>query len=227
MIGSRVLAWLACLVLGTLVVAPTLRAGNDSWNKRTTVTFSAPFEIPGGKVLPAGTYVFKLLDSPYDRDIVQIFNEDQTELYATILAIPNYHLNPTGETVIRFEERAVGTPQAVKAWFHPNERWGHEFVYPPARAIELAKLTGEPVPEAPLPMTNAQETTALSLQNVPVKAAEPSGEEVATSEAFGTPPEQAAALPTTASQLPLVGLIGVVSLGLGFALWIVSKRYAG
>ena len=67
----------------------------------------------------------------------------------------------------------------------------------------------------------------MSLQNVPVRAAEPSGEEVATSEAFGTPPEQAAALPTTASHLPLVGLIGVVSLGLGFALWIVSKRYAG
>ncbi len=227
MIRPRVLAWLICLILGALVASPLLRAGNDAWNKKTTIKFSQPFEIPGGKVLPAGTYVFKLLDSPYDRDIVQIFNEDQTQLYATILAIPNYHLNPAGETVIRFEERPVGTPQALKAWFHPNERWGHEFVYPPARAVELAKLTGEPVPEAPLPITTGPETPVLSLEKVPVRAAEPSGEEVAPSEAFGTPPQQAAALPKTASQLPLVGLIGLLSLGLGFALWAASKRFAG
>ncbi|HXH86729.1 MAG TPA: hypothetical protein VNI35_07865 [Nitrospira sp.] len=224
---QRVLAWLACLILAALAVSPALQAANnDSWNKKTTVSFTRPFEIPGGKVLPAGTYVFKLLDSPYDRDIVQIFNEDQTEVYATILAIPNYHLNPAGETVIRFEERAVGTPEAIKAWFHPNERWGHEFVYPRERAMEIAKVTGEPVPEAPLPVTTAKEIPAVSLERVPVKAAQPSGEEVAPSEAFGTAPEQAAALPKTASQLPLIGLIGLLSLGAGFALWIVSKRGA-
>jgi hypothetical protein len=225
MIRPRVLASLACLILIALAVSPALQAANnDTWNKKTTVTFTRPFEIPGGKVLPAGTYVFKLLDSPYDRDIVQIFNQDQTEVYATILAIPNYNLNPAGETVIRFEERAVGSPEAIKAWFHPNERWGHEFVYPRERAVELAKLTGEPVPEAPLPVTTAKETPALSLERVPVRAAQPSGEEVAPSEAFGTAPEQAAALPKTASQLPLIGLIGLLSLGAGFALWIVSKR---
>jgi hypothetical protein len=225
MIRQRVLAWLACLILAALAVSPTLQAANnDVWNKKTTVNFTRPFEIPGGKVLPAGTYVFKLLDSPYDRDIVQIFNEDQTEIYATILAIPNYHLNPTGETVIRFEERATGTPEAIKAWFHPNERWGHEFVYPRERAMEIAKMTGEPVPEAPLPVTTAKETPALSLESVPVRAAEPSGEVVAPSEAFGTAPEQAAALPKTASQLPLIGLIGLLSLGASFVLWLASKR---
>jgi hypothetical protein len=61
----------------------------DDWNKKTVVTFSQPIEIPGGVVLPAGAYIFKLLDSSSNRHIVQIFNQDQTHIYATILAIPN------------------------------------------------------------------------------------------------------------------------------------------
>src|SRR2546430_16125787 len=74
-------------------------ASAQPWNKKTTVNFSAPVEIPGisAQVLPAGTYVFRLLDSLSDRNIVQIFNKNESHLYATILAIPN-----------RSEERRVG-----------------------------------------------------------------------------------------------------------------------
>ena len=46
------------------------------------------------RVLPAGTYVFKLMNPQSNRHIVQIFNKDQTKIYATILAIPNYRLKP-------------------------------------------------------------------------------------------------------------------------------------
>lgn len=40
----------------------------DDWNRKTVVTFNGPVEIPGvhltgWSVLPAGTYVFKILDS--------------------------------------------------------------------------------------------------------------------------------------------------------------------
>ena len=110
------------------------------------MSFSQPFEIPGGQVLPAGTYVFKLLDSVSSRDIVQIFNEDQTHIYATIIAIPNYRLQAPENTIMNFEERAAGAPVAIKAWFHPGDGLGHEFVYPKARALELAKQANEPVP---------------------------------------------------------------------------------
>src|ERR1019366_2637146 len=89
----KVLAGICSLALLALVFTPGLKADNNVWNKKTTITFSQPFEIPGGQVLPAGTYVFKLLDSPYDRDIVQIFNQDQTHIYATVLAIPNRRLH--------------------------------------------------------------------------------------------------------------------------------------
>jgi hypothetical protein len=116
------------------------KAAADESDKKTVVTISAPVEIPG-KVLPSGTYVFKLLDSVSNRKIVQIFDQDEKRLYATILAIPNYRLQPTGKTVIHFEERPAGTPEAIKEWFYPGDVYGEEFVYPRTRAVELAKET--------------------------------------------------------------------------------------
>src|ERR1700727_2050141 len=93
----------AMLGIGLLsgALLPTVKA--DEWNNKTVITFSGPVEIPGvhmkgWAVLPAGTYVFKILDSQSDRHIVQIFNKEETTIYATILAIPNYRLKATNKT---------------------------------------------------------------------------------------------------------------------------------
>ena len=137
-----------CLALMGAVLTPNAMA--DDWNNKTVITFSGPVEIPGVHLtgfgtLPAGTYVFKLLDSQSDRHIVQIFSEDMKTVYATILAIPNYRLHATDKTVITFSERPAGEPEALRAWFYPGKNWGDEFVYPKARAMEIAKTTNLPV----------------------------------------------------------------------------------
>src|SRR5262245_63712102 len=88
----KVVATIFCLSLAALAFSASVNA--DAWNKKTIVTFSQPIEVPG-VVLPAGTYIFKLADSASNRHIVQIFNEDQTHIYATVLAIPNYRLRVT------------------------------------------------------------------------------------------------------------------------------------
>jgi len=63
------------LVFGLAVLGAVLpRATADEWDQKTVFTFSGPVEIPG-QVLPAGTYVFKLADSPSDRNIVQVFQQ--------------------------------------------------------------------------------------------------------------------------------------------------------
>lgn len=127
----------------TLLVVPFLNpARADQWNKKTIITFNQPIEIPG-KVLPAGTYTFRLLDSPADRRIVQVWNEDGSELITTILAIPDYRLKPTSETVIKFHERPGDSPEALRAWFYPGDNFGQEFVYPKQRAIQLAETSNE------------------------------------------------------------------------------------
>ena len=117
---------LAILLAGTLAMLPQAKA--DEWNRETTVTFSSPVQIPG-QVLPPGQYVFKLADNQADRHVVQIFTEGR-ELLTTILAIPAYRLKPTDDTVITFEERPTGNPEAVKRWFYPGELEGVGFVYP-------------------------------------------------------------------------------------------------
>src|SRR5258706_11097431 len=105
-----VAASIICLTLGPLALPSRVNA--DAWDKKTIVTFSQPVEIPGvgAQVLPAGTYVFKPLDSSSNRNIVQIFNKEQKHLYATILAIPNFRLQATDKTVMTFGEKAAGTP---------------------------------------------------------------------------------------------------------------------
>jgi hypothetical protein len=220
-----------CFTVLCLLAAPKVQA--DEWNHKTVVTFSAPVEVPGvgQHILPAGTYVFKLLDSSSDRHIVQIFNQDETQVLTTILAIPNFRLKATDKTVITFRERPAGEPEAIKAWFYPGHEWGDHFVYERSRAIQLAKETNETVLSTPVALTSG---TAESLSTAPVEAVNPNGETVETATVVDAPPAVAAAatqapaaapapelvasLPKTASYLPLIGLLGMLSLlgGLAF-----------
>jgi len=98
-----------------VVILPLARA--SEWDQKTVFAFNQPVELPG-QVLSAGTYVFKLADSSSDRNIVQVFNQDETELYGTFLTIPDYRLEPAEEPIVTFEERVAGSPEAVKAWFY-------------------------------------------------------------------------------------------------------------
>ncbi len=196
-------------------------------SKKTTVSFSAPFEIPGvnAQVLPAGSYVFRLLDSLSDRHIVQVFSKDEKHIYATILAIPNYRLKATDKTVMTFAERAAGQPQAIRAWFYPGDNWGQEFVYPKKRALELAKLTNQPILYIPdelasnlvAPISTADDAPLVPLKTVTLRAVTPAGEDIALAAVVQAPPQQVARLPKTASTIPGVFLMGLLFLSLGFA----------
>jgi hypothetical protein len=223
--------------------APAAKA--DDWNRKTTVTFSAPVAIPGVHlkgwgVLPAGTYVFKILDSTSDRHIVQIFSKDETTVYATILAIPNYRLQATDKTVITFRERAAGEPEALRAWFYPGRNWGEEFVYPKAMAVELAKATNVPVlftsAELPVevvePIKSADAPVVVDLKRAPIMAVQPTGEEVQLAVAVTPPPvvvadstaDRVKDLPATASPLMTIAMLGFLALFGSLALRTAVKR---
>lgn len=197
-----------CILAVCFAVLPSASAA-EPWNRKTIVTFSGPVEVPGvgAQVLPAGTYVFKIMDSLSDRHIVQIFNRDETHLYTTILAIPNVRLVATDKTVMTFKERAEGEPQAIRAWFYPGHLWGEEFVYPKMKALELAKIANEPV-------LYAEASSIEDLRTVPVEALKPTGEPVAVAEVVQPPPaEGVETLPHTAGFLPLLALVGLFSMG--------------
>jgi hypothetical protein len=134
----RVVAIIFCLSLVALTFLPNAKA--EAWNRKTTVTFNEPVEVPGVglHLLPAGTYVFKILSPLPYRHIVEITNVAEDHVFTTILAIPNVRARSTGKTVMTFRERAAGQPEAIRTWFYPGYEWGEEFVYPKSRAIELA-----------------------------------------------------------------------------------------
>lgn len=208
------------------VAASTLSA--DTWNKKTKVTFSAPFQIPGPSTqngvvsLPPGTYVFKLLESSSNRHIVAVTNERENKVYSTILAINDYRINASSKTVMYFSERKSGAPMALKSWFYPGDNFGHRFVYPKVKAQEIAATINQPVPSHSVEVIETTKYVA-----VPIYIQTPAKQEVAyeakafektdatdtagaDGEAVKAPAAAPAALPKTASSLPGFGLMGLL-----------------
>lgn len=214
---------LAVASIGLLGVAIAPSARADEWNKKTILTVNEPIQVPN-KVLPPGKYVIKLLDSPSNRHVVQIFDGDETHILTTILAIPNYRLQPTGKTVFGFWETPPGQPKALRAWFYPGDNFGQEFAYPKSAAVQIAASAHTPVPTTevtePAGMPTAEVTTTPAPQEETAQAApapEPQPEAAAPAPAPEPAPAPTPApqeLPKTSSPYPLVGLAGLLSLAM-------------
>jgi hypothetical protein len=227
------------LLAGAFVAAVALTSGTAAAqgpaDQRTYFTFSAPFELPGGKTLPAGKYTFRIVDSPSNRHIVQIMSEDGKQVHSTILAIPAQRQDPPSEPEVRFMEAAANMPPAIRTWWYPGRTIGHEFIYPKDQARRLAARQAEPVLTVDSAATNAEQMQSADLERIAANGEETTVAADAsrdTRAAQAEAPRQAAAqpapepmrqdttrtrqarteLPRTASPLPLFGLIGLASL---------------
>jgi hypothetical protein len=227
---ATTMSFVGLCMMGALL--PQLKA--DEANQKTIFTFSGPVEIPGN-VLDAGTYVFKVMDVTGTRDIVQVSNKRGDKVYGTFITIPDYRMKPTGKVVITFDERPAASPEAVKGWFYPGDTYGHDFVYPKARAIQLAKANNMPVPSMPdeltanttMPASTVNDQSVVAMKRASLLAEKPNDQEVEVAEVFEVPPATAAIpreLPKTASQLPLIGLLGLLSLTLAICLRFVAAK---
>lgn len=211
---------------------PTVKA--DSWDQKTTFNFPTAVEVPG-RVLPAGAYVFKLVESPANRQIVQISTPDEKHVLGTFLAIPDYRNDVPSRPMISFQERGAGSPEAVRSWFYPGEHYGHQFLYSkaepmPAVAEALPAVPDpmpappdiqektEPAAEAPAPAVIASAPAPAAAE---APAAKPDVDEVVAIEEVPDP--FAGKLPSTASSTPLVGLLGLMSLGVAGVLRRVAR----
>lgn len=216
-------------------------ASADTFNKKTKLTFSQPIHVPG-TTLTAGSYIFKLVDSQGSRNIVQIMNTRENKVYATVLAIPDYRLNPSSQTVVTFGETGAGCPAAVKAWFYPGDSTGNRFVYGKKQAEQMSKSCQQPVPHVPsevataavkapeVKQSNSTEPAVVALVQAPVKTATPEAKEqdyapttFAKADAedrsgiSGEVPSAAppAKLPKSGSEIPTYLTMGSILLGFG------------
>ena len=222
-----------CLAIIVVSVQPMEAARSD---KKSTLTFSDPVRLPGKVTLPAGTYVFRLVDTNPNRSIIRITNEDRSMTYATILGINDYRPTASTRAVMTFGETASCQPHTIKAWYYAGDTSGVRFVYTTEEAEALAKGCAEPVPYvAPTVLATVKATPVVV--PAPVKVATPEEQEVEYSRVefepsdvddqtgYDAEPEPApAAMPQTASQLPLLGLLGLMLLAIGFSSRLILRR---
>jgi hypothetical protein len=172
-------AFLSALVPGTAA------AQDNNWNQRTYFTFSAPVELPG-KTLPAGTYLFRLVDSPSNRHIVQVFDEKEKDILVTALAIPAQRMEPAEEPEVRFMEVAANQPAAISTWWFPGRTIGHEFIYPKEQATRLAQGSKGSVLTVATDATTTDTMREAELARINESAQTTTVDTTATTEVTGT-----------------------------------------
>lgn len=223
----------AAFTLAVVWLVMTPAAYADDWDKATRFTVNQPFEIPG-MVLPAGTYIVKIVDLVAERHVVRFTSEDGLTIYATLIGIPNFRLEPTEKSSFVFYEAEVSEPRALHAWFYPGHRYGIEFAYPEKRAAQIARVVEQPVIafRELEPFVGEEPVPALveELLEETLVAVTPTGEEVGLPEF--TPVEEPELgpeffepleLPRTATPFPLIALLGLLAAGAASALRFFHK----
>ena len=253
----RSLNWKAAVVLGCFLLAlvftvPSLLQADD-WNLATRFTVNHPFQVPGMVLQPNTPYVIRLYDSPAERHVVQIYNEDQTHMLTMFIALNAERLQVTDKSVFTFMETEPGYPAPMKEWFYPGRLNGREFVYPKEQAAEIALHGRGTGLTATASITKSESTAVLEekpsvAENLPAEESEinqqaeqnlepveqvaqnDEPEQIAQNNApelqqpEAAPATQTRELPRTAGELPMIGLIGILCMGAGLGLKVVSTR---
>jgi len=218
-----------------LIGFTTTAALADEWNKEMILRISEPVEVPG-QVLQPGKYVFRLADSSSNRNIVQIFSEDdygRQHFIATIFAVPDYRLTTPDKPIVLFEERHVGSPEAIKSWFYPGAKTGWHFVYPKSEQLQVAASPAAPPPTpTPVPVETLPEppppAVAEAVEPAPLFIVEK--ESVVEQVVFAAPPAEGSEpgadrlLPETGGHSAMILLAGITILASGLAALSISRR---
>jgi len=129
-----------------MLLATAPNVFSDDHDKKTDVTITEPIQVPGA-VLQPGTYMFILLNSSSNRNIVEIKSEDGKKLYSMSFATRANRVDRTDKTVLTFYEMPQGAPNAVRQWFWPGDYDGQEFLYSHEEAAKIAAASHQKVGE--------------------------------------------------------------------------------
>jgi len=179
----------------TVLAIPDYR---DRAPEKTMVSF---YEAPAGQPMPVKAWFYP--GDNYGREFVYRKHE------AALIAAASKQTVPSEETYGTVASAATQTAQpAVTPEPAPEES-------------AAAPVTQEPAPIAepqPAPDTHDDVAAEPALEPAPAPVTEPTSEQ-----APDQTPDQPATLPTTGSEWPLAGLIGLVSLAGAFALRTVRR----
>lgn len=131
MVQKFVLAVTAGLFLAVASVSP---ANAQVVDDRSFFTFSQPVGVPGGGVLEPGRYMFRLADWDTGRKVVQVLNEDMTQVYGLFYTQQVLRANPPAVPEMSLGEAPEGQPRSLSTWWQAGEVYGRAFLYAPGEA---------------------------------------------------------------------------------------------
>jgi hypothetical protein len=150
------------LVLASALLALSLSPATkaDDFDKKTIVTFDQDVEIPG-QVLPAGTYVFKLMRSGSDRFVVQVWTAHEADLVTTLMTNADSQPNPSGHAYVVLDMTGTdeGYPPAVVGWFFGGGDEGRDFTYSGYSNTRI--LNDRATPVEPEPQSEPQQSNPM------------------------------------------------------------------
>lgn len=225
--GVYAVATLALLTPGVVSAQPA--------DKRTYFTFSGAVEMPG-VALPAGQYEFRIANPDTSRNVIQVLSRDGKKTFGLFSTHHAERATASDDAEVRFLEAGPGAPPAIRTWWYPGERTGYEFVYPKQQARRLAQRSRQPVLTTRNETTTTQDTNGANLTRI-----SPNGSESQVSEneveanpagarqtgvradnssvpapspapVGGAVARNRTRLPQTASDTPLIALMGVLML---------------
>lgn len=247
---KKVTSWLAvgvCTAVLGFALAP--KANAQGTVEQSSFTLTEPLDV-GGTVLQPGSYQISVVLLQGNRNMLRVMNADGTHLITTVLSIPHQE-RPGAEQIpasrYTYYPASAGHVMALRTWYAADTPGlgGHDIVYPEQRAMELAAAANEPVVATPNTVTEADYATAPLVVVTPAKEVKPYEMVAAQRPPVSEPvpvqpvkPEVVAAapasvketpdnhkrLPKTASDLPLVAGLGVLSLVGALSLGVLARR---
>ncbi len=147
---KKLMTGLALGAFAALLVVASPAALAQSERENSTFTVTEPVDV-GSFTLQPGTYLIKVVMLESNRNMIQVTNEDQTKVFASVLATPHTlaanEAAPTSRYV--YYATAPGQRKALRTWFARDTTNGQDIVYPKQRAMELAVVAKAPVVAIP------------------------------------------------------------------------------
>jgi len=214
---------LALGAFATLLVATAPAALAQSERENSTFTVTEPVDV-GSFTLQPGTYLIKVVVLESNRNMIQVTNEDQTKVFASVLATPHAivanEAAPTSRYV--YYATAPGQRKALRTWYARETTNGQDIVYSRQRAMEIAVVAKAPVIAISDDVKETEYKTATLTIVTPEQQVKPYAAPAPVVMLAEAPPVRH--LPATASPVPLFGLLGLLSVGGGLGLRILSTR---
>src|SRR5438128_12331814 len=105
--------------------SPLQEGYSTEWNKKSVLNTDGRIEFPG-VVLEPGTYVIRVKESGEKRSIVEIRNQNEKQILATLLAVTDHRQRPDDNSELVYFNATPRGPLAVRTWFYTGDLTGLE-----------------------------------------------------------------------------------------------------